>query len=239
MRKDKIGGFTLIEMSIVILIFCALVGIIYGAKTLVKMSRLANAINLTAQVDFDDDDSLVLWLETSNMTRENKTGSISNWRDLSKNRNEFTTNTGSLEFTNSKIYNGLNAIKFDGTNYLKSSTPLNLSQYTAFLVANPDSGLSSSTEIINSGLVITVGELSSNKIIVVENTGSNKYSKSVGDVNFTLLGTSLELSTSPSEFYIGSNGFKGEILGMIIFNRILEDSEIQKIEEYLINKYMR
>lgn len=238
-KKNKVCGFTLIEMSIVVLIFCTFVGIIYGAKTIVKMSRLANAINLTAQVDFDDDDNLVLWLETSNMTKENKTGLISSWKDLSKNRNKFITNTGTLEFTNSKTYNGLSAVKFDGTNYLESLTPLNLSQYTAFLVANPDSGLAGSTEIINSGFTITVGELSTNKIIVVKNTGSSKYTKSVEDTNFTLLGTSLELSTSPSEFDIGSNGFKGEILSIIVFSRVLEDSEIEKIEEYLINKYMR
>ncbi len=237
--KNKIGGFTLLEMSIVILIFCFSAGIIYGARTVVKISRLANAINLTAQFEFVDDENLVLWLETSNMSKENKSGSISNWKDFSKNVNEFKTTSGTLAFNDSRIYPELKAIKFNGSNYLSSSIPLNLNQYTAFLVAKSNSGLESSINIFDSGLVATVGELSSDQIITIKNTGSTKYKKSVKDINFAILASNPDnLTESPEKFDIGHN-FGGEILEIIIFDRTLENSEVKKIEKYLINKYMR
>jgi hypothetical protein len=235
--KNK--GFTIIEMAMVFLILCAVLGIIISAKKLVKIAKLANAVNLSTQIDILDNGGLVLWLETSNINRNNKSGTITIWKDLSKNKNEFKSNSGSLAFSNSSLYNGIKAIKFDGTNYLESSTPLNLNKYTAFLVAIPNSN-SSSTKIFDSGFVATTSELSSNRIVVIKNNGSTKYIKSVSDSNFTTLSSNPDdLTNSPLKFYIGNDGFNGEILEIMIFDRILDNSEIGKIENYLINKYIR
>ncbi|MDD2839685.1 MAG: prepilin-type N-terminal cleavage/methylation domain-containing protein [Rickettsiales bacterium] len=240
MEKNRSNGFTLIEMSIVILIFCLSIGVFFGAKKMIKMSRLANAINLTAQLFDFEDDSLVLWLETSTLSRDNKTGLLYTWRDISKNRKEFTSHSGALEFSDSKVYFGLKSVKFDGINYFESPIALNLNQYTLFTVVVPEAGLASSTRIFDSGFVATVGELSNNHIVVIENTGSAKYIKSVKDTNFTLLASNPDnLSTPQPQFFIGNDGFKGEFFGMMVFNRILDETEIKIVEEYLINKYLR
>jgi prepilin-type N-terminal cleavage/methylation domain-containing protein len=236
MIKKENFGFNLIELSIAILIFCLFVMIVYGAKKMVKMARLANAINVTAQANFIDDDSLVLWLETSEISKNNTSGTITSWKDLSKNKIEFNSSSGTLTFADSTIYPGIKAIKFVGTNYLKSSISLNLNQYTSFIVANVSS--TGTTNIYDSGFVATANELSSNNIVVIKNDGSNKYIKSIIDNSFTTLSSNADnLTSSPSEFYIGNNGFKGEILEIIIFNDVLNTSKLGNVENYLLNKY--
>ena len=47
------------------------------------------------------------------------------------------------------------------------------------------------------------------------------------------------LNNRPSKFYIENGGFKGEIFENTIFDKILSNKEITKIENYLYNKYMR
>ena len=77
------------------------------------MSRLSNAINITSQAFFIEDDSLVLWLETSSMSKNVKKGTeiINGWKDLSKNKINLTTNSGTLDFNESKVYSAIKAIK--------------------------------------------------------------------------------------------------------------------------------
>ncbi|HSQ97656.1 MAG TPA: prepilin-type N-terminal cleavage/methylation domain-containing protein [Rickettsiales bacterium] len=228
-------GFTLMELSAVLVIMLVLTGIIYSSRKIINTSRIANAINLTAQADFIDDDSLVLWLETSVMSRENKTGYISSWQDLSKSKIYFETNSGSLTFTDSSILPSVKSIKFDGSNYLESSISLNLNKYTAFIVAKSNS----TGDIYDTGFVFNSSELGENKIVSIKNTGSAKYMKTAKASTFTSISNSDNLSSSPSKFYIGSNDFIGEILEIIIFDKILSDLEILKIDNYLLNKYRK
>lgn len=238
MKKKRNYGFTLMELSAVFLVIGALVGIIYSSRKIINLTRLANSINITAKFNFVDDDRLVLWLETSVMSRENSTGTISGWQDLSKSKIYFETNSSSLTFTDSTILPGVKSIKFDGSNYLESSIVLNLNEYTAFVVAISNSN-SSSAKIFDTGFIVTASELSPNKIIAIKNTGSAKYIKTATASTFTAISNSDNLSTSPSNFYIGNDGFTGEILEIIIFNKALSDSDVLIVDNYLLNKYRK
>lgn len=234
-------GWTMAEMIIVFFIASVLITSVYSAKKVIQMSKLASAVNITGQADFVDRDDLVLWLETSSISKNVKKGedTITTWNDLSKNQNKFSVNSGSLKFSKSTMYSAIKAIKFDGTNYLESSSPLNLEEYTAIIVGK---GINSPAngKIIDSGLVITSGEIGNNNITIIKNNGTTKQSKRLNISGFTTITShSDNFDTSPTNMYIGNNGFKGEILEIIIFDEVLNDKEIQKMEEYLIDKYRK
>lgn len=232
-------GWSMAEMIIVCFIASFFITITYNASKIIKMSRLSNAVNITGQAFFIEDDSLVLWLETSSMSKNVKKGTetINGWKDLSKNKINLTTNSGTLDFNESKVYSAIKAIKFNGSNYLETSTPLNVDEYTAIIVATGDNA-SVSSQIISSGFVITSGEIDNNKITFIKNNGTTKSSKKINQSNFTNIAShSDNLIASPSNMYIGKNSFKGEILEIIVFDKILTNKEILKMEEYLNNKY--
>ena len=82
-------GWTMAEMIIVFFIASVLITSVYSAKNVIQMSKLASAVNITGQADFVDRDDLVLWLETSSISKNVKKGedTITTWNDLSKNQN--------------------------------------------------------------------------------------------------------------------------------------------------------
>ena len=184
------------EVSIILIISCFLGGAVLGVRHVINKSKLANAINLTAQFDFLEDDSLVLWLETSKLTENNKPTNIDFWNDLSKNRIEFKCNSGNLLLSKSNVCLGIGSLKFDGTNYLESSTPLNLSQYTAFVVAKQDESNLNSSLIFDSGFIIESQNIGNNKIIVLKNNGSTKYKKALKESSFITISSSDDLVKS-------------------------------------------
>lgn len=238
-------GWTMAEMIIVFFIASVLITSVYSAKKVIQMSKLANAVNITGQADFVDSDDLVLWLETSSISKnvekvKNNSDQFDTWHDLSKNQNKFSVNSGSLKLNQSTIYPAIKSIKFDGTNYLESSSPLNLEEYTAIIVGK---GINSPAngEIISSGFVIKSSEIGNNNITFIKNDGTTKQSKKLNVSGFSTIDShSDNLDTSSTtNMSIGKNGFKGEILEIIIFEKILNEKEIQKMEEYLNSKYRK
>ena len=231
-------------MIIVFFIASVLVTSVYSGKHIIEMSKLANAVNITGQADFVDSDDLVLWLETSSISKNVKKvkndtdDDFDTWHDLSKNQNDFVVNSGNLNLNKSTIYPAIKSIKFDGTNYLESSSPLNLEEYTAIIVGK---GINSPAngEIISSGFVIKSSEIGNNNITFIKNDGTTKQSKKLNVSGFSTIDShSDNLDTSPTtNMSIGKNGFKGEILEIIIFEKILNEKEIKKMEEYLNSKY--
>ena len=132
-------GLSLLEISIVLIICSILVAGLYSASTLINSSRLVNAINLTAQIDLTNDENLVLWLETANITREEKPNlKIKTWDDLSINGISFSNSTNPPTFNESKKFRGINSFNFNN-NTMESKNILNLDEYTIFVVANPTS----------------------------------------------------------------------------------------------------
>ena len=234
---DK-NAFTILELSIVVVISAVLVVIGYAGKKSIELAKITNAINLTAQSDIKNNDNLVLWLETSIMNRENKENDdIKTWRDLSKNGITFKANSPYPNFKKDKSFSGIKGIYFDGLSYFQSDETLNLRKYTAFVVSKPDN--TNNTPIFDSGILAKSNEISNNMIVAIKNNGSKKYIKRGNTSNFEEIANSDILNSRPSKFYIGNDGFKGEILEIIIFDKILNNKEIIKIENYLYDKYMR
>ncbi len=129
---NKISGFSLIELSIVILIIGILVAGVTQSSRLVKAIRISTAKSITSSSPVISVKGLSMWLETSseNSIASSATGNsiadpddnttVGRWNDInilndSANRINLTQSTASAQpiyFEN--IINGLPAIKFDG-----------------------------------------------------------------------------------------------------------------------------
>ena len=91
--------------------------------------------------------NLLLWLDANDSsTITESSGSVSQWNDKSGNNNHLTQGSGSLQPTTNIVeINGLNAIDFDGTQYLSRSDALGLTgnpSIEVWLVLSADSNLS-------------------------------------------------------------------------------------------------
>jgi prepilin-type N-terminal cleavage/methylation domain-containing protein len=142
-RNSKLG-FSLIELSVVILVIGILVvGITQGSR-IISEAKLKSARALTDSSPVNANTNLMLWFDSvseksfdSSASNANK---ISNWYDLnlqSVTKNNATQNTSDNQpvYYRSRI-NGLPAINFDGNaSYMDfDGIPLVRSNYTIFVV---------------------------------------------------------------------------------------------------------
>ena len=163
MNKNKPAkklGFSLIELSVVILIIGILViGVTKGKKVL-DSAKLASAKSLTTNSPVPTIDGLVMWLETSLpnsfLTSEIKNdGAISQWNDnigySIKNPNNVAQNTPSKRPTYAvNAINNLPALKFNASlsQYLQNLTlRINSAQLEVFIVAKRISILSGNPSV--------------------------------------------------------------------------------------------
>lgn len=148
-HKSKAStAFSLIELSIVILIVGIIIAGITQSSRLVRQSKLKSAQNLTTNSPVTGIRNLALWLET---TQDASFPSgiddefpVLQWNDLnSQTASKFfalpasgvtTTGTAAIKYDNEGI-NGLPSIKFDGTN--TTAGILSLSTSATLLVPSP------------------------------------------------------------------------------------------------------
>ena len=157
-KKINKSAFTMIELSIVILVISVMVVGVVTGKSLIAKSRLANAKSLTRQSVINDmGDDLIAWYETSlegsfiPSETKNDGSYITLWKDSNKNavnkndafavtplnisnqpslyQNVFYNSIPGLRFTNGQYLN------FDGKKFAKNS-------YTVFVVEQRRSGKS-------------------------------------------------------------------------------------------------
>jgi prepilin-type N-terminal cleavage/methylation domain-containing protein len=151
-------GFSLLELSVVLLIISSLIIAIIKGSDLVDKAKLTSAAKKTTDSPVLKIDGLILWLEPtlSNSFLESEItdgGSISAWNDMSglKTPNNFSqaTQTKRPLYTRNAI-NDLPAIKFDGVDdFLSFSTfQFPYANYTIFVVFST-SNTSSSTDILS------------------------------------------------------------------------------------------
>ncbi len=154
--KSRVNkAFSLIELSIVILIVGILVAGIYQATSLVGKSQLQSARNLTSSSGVNSIQNLAFWLDA---TRENSITNQGNSTNVSdqdlikdwKSHNPQSTNILSATQSQSSDYprylekgiNNFPAIKFDGIDdYLSLPVVtgnLSTTSYTLFLVGQSD-----------------------------------------------------------------------------------------------------
>ena len=154
-------AFSLIELSIVILIIGILVAGVTSSSRLIKRMKVITAQNLTRNSPISSIKDLSIWLESSldesfDNAEESDGANITNWYDINPQSSyKFTLNQPTL--ANKPVFaeagiNGIPSVKFDGNssdfmflqNYNLSSNKL-----TFFIVTNRIVG-NTGTAIINS-----------------------------------------------------------------------------------------
>jgi prepilin-type N-terminal cleavage/methylation domain-containing protein len=150
--KRANSAFSLIELSIVVLIIGIIIAGITQSSSLVRKMRLNTAKNLTTSSPVAGINDLVLWVESTSEssfdTSEQSEGSpLTNWYDLNP-QSSFKNNFNQSSSSNKPTYkiegiNNLPSIYFDGTNDSMSSIEstnssgyFNNNNFTIFVVTN-------------------------------------------------------------------------------------------------------
>lgn len=237
-KANSRNGFTLIELTMVIVIISLLFTVFEVSRKVVEQGRLINAINLTAQQqNVIENNKLLLWLETSMPTRGKENGyQLKDWDDLSKNKILFVPSDfkKKTSFEEKRIFPGIKSVHFDGYNVMESKKGLNLLSYTAFIVAKPDGKVG---YILDSGFKLTAKDAQENLITVITNDGTTKSLKSGLDKEFIGIDNIDILNSRPEKIYLGTENFTGEVFEVIIFDGVLDDDDIYLVETYLYRKY--
>lgn len=162
-RKYK-NAFSLLELSIVIVVMAILIASITQGQKLLNMSKLANAQALTASSPVTATDGLTLWLETTaagsiqsrtNGFKPENGDDVNLWKDRNNQSitplNSSQSNTDTYPKYVKNSFNSLPAIEFDGVNdMLEITNNKSLSGFdnmTIFIVLSLSSGGSSSSSI--------------------------------------------------------------------------------------------
>lgn len=175
MRKKLLTAFSLIEVSIVILIIGLLITAITHGSKMVNKAKLNSARLATTSLGIDKIPNMTFWVETTlegsltsvtKGTQPENGDYISNWQDL--NPSSIKHNLSQANSANQATYaanaiNGLPALKFDGTNDLFTISDLKMigqtNSYTIFFVATTPPAFTTGINynIFRSELGITAG----------------------------------------------------------------------------------
>ena len=120
------SAFSLVELSIVVLIMGATTASVVGTNNMMKKSRLVKAKSETSSSPVKNMNGLILWYEATMEASTNNASNgtnISIWNDLSPNKTNATqaTSGNQPQYIDSAI-NKLPAIRFDGLNDLMNFT---------------------------------------------------------------------------------------------------------------------
>jgi len=196
MKKKSINlpkAFSLVELSLVLLLIGAvMLGMLKGAS-LVAKSRLAAAQTITKKSSVNDMSGLVAWyetsLDTSFLPSERKEGSlISTWidntPDASPRNNATQSDSASQPLYYNDIFNsGIPGIRFDGTNDALFFDGLSLinNSYTIFVVEQRQSAEDSNFFIGGSG-----ANSNTNLYLGYRNSDTLIFSHYINDLTYTV-----------------------------------------------------
>ncbi|NBV06384.1 MAG: prepilin-type N-terminal cleavage/methylation domain-containing protein [Proteobacteria bacterium] len=171
--KNKSSAFSLIELSIVILIIGVLVAGVTQASRLVRQSKLTTARTLTQSSGVNSIRGLILWLEPTmessfKSTETSDASSLSNWYDINPQvslRNTFSNSSATILYKASAT-NSLPAVYFNNVNTAFTGTIIDApyNAYTIFYVARP-------TSLASTGFIFYNGTQGTNGIGVSLSTG--------------------------------------------------------------------
>ncbi len=285
MLTTKQKAFSLIELSIVLLIVGILVAGVTQGSRLVNLSKLNSAKTLTKSSVVSGITGLELWLETTSddsflSAETDNNSNLSTWKDinpqttnpkiLSKTANAFATyKTHGINNLPSVYFNGTSSAtnKFNGT-----WIPIQTGEYTLFVVYTSDDNYSSIWRALisngdgsNSGWRFQKSGTTNRRCAtlgsVVDNCGGSVISLSTPEIasvtydgsshlmyiNGTLHalngpGGSIANPTGTSTLTVGGNqtsstgwlGMAGEI---IVYDKLLNNSDRREIEKYLSKKW--
>lgn len=264
MKKNR--AFTLIEMSVVLIIIGLLAAGTMGGISLIKSSRLATARALTSRSPIAGIDGLVAWYETSSVdslkAAENYNNApITSWYDISPSSIILRKNTlikngtasNNLTYLSNGI-NGLPGVKFNG-GYLTIANFYqgNLRQRTQFVVIKPtktDSAILSGLTISQNKVKFPDGSTTSsinpaiagdqNYIISVYYSDANSkayINNALNMVGGSAVNTTTNMQNGLSAGFDAGNLYLGLISEIIIYNRPLKTDERKDVFKYLSEKY--
>jgi prepilin-type N-terminal cleavage/methylation domain-containing protein len=141
-KKYK-NGFSLVELSVSLIIIAALALVILSGTGIKKTARISGAKTMTTAANLSSFGDLILWLDAVNMDNliVETDGTVSSWNDISSPLSDISleqpTQSARPIYTED-IINGLPAVRFDGTNDVlqelgKNSLLIN-DDFTTFIV---------------------------------------------------------------------------------------------------------
>jgi prepilin-type N-terminal cleavage/methylation domain-containing protein len=288
MKKTYLA-FSLIEVSVAILIISILFAGISQGLDLYSDMRLVSAKKITQNSRVSRIPDLLLWLETT-MTESFKVIEKNNGRKISAWNDINPTSNSKLIFSNSidnlrpiYIENGIGGIptlNFSNTQYLEANNFNIGKNYTIFIVFSPTIGNTEGATILSvqnldlkHGIIISVQPTLIMRILHRSPMGSSNqddiyvsglslllnknyifsYRRSVEEnqSNFYINGANENYSATAPEFdfknliaLIGRlqpanlrRSFNGNISEIIIYDRYLNNNELNDLNSYLVKKY--
>ena len=154
-KKINKKAFTLIEISIVILVISVMIVGVITSKSILTKSRLANAQSLTQQSYVNDiNNDLIAWYETSlegsfkASELKNDGSYITVWNDsnksvVKKNNATQASTANQAILVQNVFYNSIPGLRFSGSQYLNfDGTKFAQNSYTVFVVEQRSSNKS-------------------------------------------------------------------------------------------------
>jgi prepilin-type N-terminal cleavage/methylation domain-containing protein len=187
-------AFSLVELSIVLLIVGLLVAGVTAGKSLLDSAKLSKARSITKSSPVNGIENLVFWVESTSkesfsVATPTKDDPIDLWKNinLQKITKNNVTSAGSARPTySSDGINGLPALSFDGSDdYLVNEDNWNFSAYTIFVVATTNLDTFSSLQAAAQNGLLTIAESEFNRMFMaLGGVGSNAYSTYFNTISF-------------------------------------------------------
>jgi prepilin-type N-terminal cleavage/methylation domain-containing protein len=190
---QKKSAFTLVEISLVLIIIGILIAGIVKGSAVIQYSKLAGAKSLTEKSPVLNINNLMLWYETTSKESFNGAASTNNttittWYDL--NTQNASQNNASSSGSTRPIYienciNAIPCIRFDGSNdYLAfDGTSLAGSNYTIFIVEQRSSNKSENYFLGGNG-----GLTNGNLVLGYRNNTTITQAQYYNDMDYTVPG---------------------------------------------------
>jgi prepilin-type N-terminal cleavage/methylation domain-containing protein len=267
-RKNFNGfkkGFSLIELSVVIVIISILAGSIIVSSAIIKDANLASAQQMTANAPVAHIDGLEIWLETSleDSLEYSSANTITKWVDLSGNGRDLDTVSSTPSFLEEGgLLKGVPSVYFNGTESISRSGVIPTQMHTAFVVAKMKDG--SEQHFFDNGTTsggFEMGRGTNEKasgfvsassyplhsstyeydniasVFVLKWDGTNISGK-VNNASSWESSALASIAMPTGNFQVGgSNMVELEIAEIIIYSRALFTSEVDDIVSYLMKKY--
>lgn len=187
--RFRLRAFSLIEVSVVILIIGIIISGIFVADRMISQFRISAAQTLTQSAPVHGQPSLALWLESSmdssfNAGEQNNGASLSTWFDQKTNSSKVLISTAGASPTYANTINRVHAVEFDGTSnkhFTFDGSFLNDTDYTIFVLEKRKSASTNNYFLgatgggLNNSLVL--GYSADNQI--VHSQGSNSYASGI------------------------------------------------------------
>ncbi len=272
-KESSLRAFSLIELSIVLVIVGLLIAGITSGKNLVRASKLSSAQSITLSSQIVVIPGMVLWVEPTNKdsflnTEIVDSSQMTTWYNREPSgflvKNNLTASASAdavykelgindLPSINMTVAGKMSVASFSGS-ALSASTvvivfkPASLSG-TAEIIA--DAGVSNPTSSIgikNTGVNLNAGAsadfsttftdgISYIVMVYFNGASSQVFSNSITAIGTITAGTNVLNGLTIGANSASASGIDAEISEVIVYNRILKDTERSDVMSYLSKKY--